>query len=452
MKKKKEKAIDWTSQLTNEQLEKIIYNLFCTIIFLMPVIPEKIGYAIYSLKNTMFNVVTIMAVFSLTVINIKKITKLKINIYDILSIIYLILITLSTLTSNYGIRNCVFGTNGRGEGLLTIFSYMATFIICMKGYKYINKTFKVGIIAACIVSIYGIIQANVPLDVKLPFGIANHPGVAEGTMGNQNCLSGYLCIFLPMACYYFLNSKGIKSIIVVALLFAALVFAKTLSGYVVFIAMYIIICLFSLIKHTHKIKKFIKIVIMTLIVVGVFCVITNKKDDSYLKELTATKKEITNLFNGDKSFGTNRLAIWDRVCMVISNNKMTGVGPDSLAIEFKDDQYHIEGSKDILNSVRVDKAHSEYLHIAATTGIPSLVIYLLLIGIVCIKLVKIIFKVDREDVDDNNILYVTMTFIGIISYLAQALGNISVVQVAPIFWTILGIGAGITLNQKVKSE
>ena len=48
----KELLENYDKPLTKEQLEKIIYNIFCVAIFLAPIIPEVIGFGIYSLRNT----------------------------------------------------------------------------------------------------------------------------------------------------------------------------------------------------------------------------------------------------------------------------------------------------------------------------------------------------------------------------------------------------------------
>ena len=331
-----------------------------------------------------------------------------------------------------------------------MFSYLLTFVICKNGYKYINKTFKFGFVGTIIVSIYGIVQASVPLDIKLPFGVANSLGVAEGTMGNQNFFSSYLCIFLPMLFYYFLNSKTYTSIVAIVLLFTAFIFAKTLGGYLVFAVIYCVICIFSIIWNKQKIQVLKKIAVMTVVLASVFLFITVIKGDNYLKELSDTSEQITNLMSNDEHFGTNRLGIWKRVIMAIDNNELIGVGPDSLSKEFRDKKYHINGDQDKLSTSNVDKAHSEYLHIAVTTGIPSLLVYVVLIAIICIKLNNVVVNMKKIDKTNKNKTYITMTLIGIVSYLAQAVGNISVVQVAPIFWAIFGIGAGITLNEKTR--
>ncbi len=448
MKKFKKITEELNKSLTKEQIEKVIYNLFCFVIFLLPIIPEKFGYAIYSLKNTIFNMFTIMTALSLLILNIKN-TKYKFNVYDILVGVYLILVAVSTIFSKYGIRECILGENGRGEGVVTIFSYMATFLICMRGYKYINKTLKVGIIAAVIVSIYGIIQANTPIDIKLPFGTANSDGVAEGTMGNQNFFASYICIFLPMVCYYYLKTDKNSILILVALLFAALVYTTTLNAYTVFAIMFVLISAYVMYRNKNNEEILVKILLMVVIFIAIFIILNFFGNGIYAEEFLGLGDELENLVNSDDEFGTGRLRIWKRVVLAIKNNPVVGVGPDSLKMEFRDTRYHLEGNLDVLSCVIVDKAHCEYLHIAVTTGIPSMIIYLILIVLICKRLKKVVIYVNNENTKNENNLFITMILIGIVSYLAQAIGNVSVVQVAPAFWAILGIGAGITLHEKI---
>ena len=97
----------------------------------------------------------------------------------------------------------------------------------------------------------------------------------------------------------------------------------------------------------------------------------------------------------------------------------------------------------------MDKAHSEPLQIAATTGVPSMIIYLVFVGALCLELLKIIvlkIKNDSNRFENKDNIFNAMVFISIISYLCQSVINISVIHVAPIFWAILGLGAGILIN------
>lgn len=66
--------------------------------------------------------------------------------------------------------------------------------------------------------------------------------------------------------------------------------------------------------------------------------------------------------------------------MVIDNHMRLGVGSDSLANELEQRVYRNDDPMDILNRNRVDKEHSEPVHIAVTTGVPSAILYVLFIG------------------------------------------------------------------------
>lgn len=442
-----EKLIEkYNKPLDKESLKKALYNIFCIMILILPILPETIGLGIYSLRNTIFNGITIVATLTLGIIGIREKNK-SVTIYEILLSIYFVLIVVSAATSKYGFWNCFLGANGRGEGILTNFSYFMTFVIILKGYKYLNRySLLVGIIAATVVSGYGIIQANVPLDVKLPFGSSDVLGVAEGTMKNQNFLSSYICLFLPTICFSYIT-KNIKrkniDLLYISILFAALVFAKTLGGYLTFVVMYLAVSIFAILYSKNKSNTLRAIAIVTIIIVCIFSLITFTKDKSYANELAQTKTEVTKLVTKDKSFGTSRMEIWKKTLMAINSNKLFGVGPDSLKLEFLLDKYKTNGEQDMLNHYVVDKAHSEPLHIAVTTGIPSMLIYLIFVGYLVIKLgLKVLKDIKANGINENNI-FNTMVIISILSYLMQSAINISVVQVAPTFWLVLGLGAGI---------
>ena len=79
----------------------------------------------------------------------------------------------------------------------------------------------------------------------------------------------------------------------------------------------------------------------------------------------------------------------------------------------------------------IGKAHNEYLQIAATMGIPALVVYLIFIGMIIFPSIKYMKKSK----------VITVYTIVIISYLVQAFFNISTIGVAPILWLILGLAS-----------
>ena len=77
----------------------------------------------------------------------------------------------------------------------------------------------------------------------------------------------------------------------------------------------------------------------------------------------------------------------------------------------------------------INNAHNEYLHIAATMGIPALIVYLLFLGSILRGKLKYMFQ-DK----------VTFTLcLVIIGYLTQALFINYTLGIAPLFWMILGL-------------
>ena len=111
---------------------------------------------------------------------------------------------------------------------------------------------------------------------------------------------------------------------------------------------------------------------------------------------------------------------------------MLGSGPDTLDLEFKRiyGYFVYDGGVDgFTKGTIVTQAHNEYLHIAATLGIPALVLYIMFILI----LLKKAFSKIRE----KRILIALICSVG--AYLVQAFFNNCVVAFAPMCWIILGI-------------
>lgn len=115
----------------------------------------------------------------------------------------------------------------------------------------------------------------------------------------------------------------------------------------------------------------------------------------------------------------------------IFDRPFLGSGPDTFDKVFKmsreEASYHF-GSPAIF----VDKAHNEYLQIAVTLGFPALIFYVSFLFMIIIKSVKIILCCK------NNTITLCI-FAGFLAYIIQAFFNISVVSVAPVYWSVTGL-------------
>ena len=184
----------------------------------------------------------------------------------------------------------------------------------------------------------------------------------------------------------------------------------------------IIVLLFVLIYafKKDKIDQFILvIVILTTLTLFHSCM----KSTVIINDLIKTKDQSVEIAKGNiqDNFGSNRMFIWRNSIKVVPENISYGVGVDNF--------YYAFGDKPLTRKNKFyDKAHNEYLQILVCEGLYALLAYLLFIGIITIKGIKYSFK--------NNKLYLIIPVIG---YIIQAFFNISVIEVAPIFYICLGL-------------
>ena len=126
--------------------------------------------------------------------------------------------------------------------------------------------------------------------------------------------------------------------------------------------------------------------------------------------------------------GAERGFIWKRVVELIKRRPLVGYGIENLGEVFN--KYYGQDMIDLWGEVRyVDKAHNEYLHIAVTSGIPSLLSYL-------IFTIQIIKKGFTKLHNDSIMLLLLSSVLG---YMTAAFFNISVVSVAYVYWIFLGM-------------
>ena len=126
------------------------------------------------------------------------------------------------------------------------------------------------------------------------------------------------------------------------------------------------------------------------------------------------------------------MCIWKNTLKIVPKNLIHGVGVDNYYYAFDGKPLYSKNGK-----VFYDKAHNEYLQILITEGIFCLISYLAFYGIITVRGTKYSFK--------NKEVYFILPIIG---YLVQAFFNISVIEVAPIFYIALGLGDTFKDKQK----
>ena len=145
-------------------------------------------------------------------------------------------------------------------------------------------------------------------------------------------------------------------------------------------------------------------------------------------DLIKTKNETSNIVSGDinEDYGTGRVKLYKETIKVIPKYIVHGVGIDNFA-------YILDGKPITRGRYLYDKAHNEYLQILVTMGIFSLICY------ICLH-----FVIVKRGIRDSEIYIL----IAVISYLVQSIFNISVIEVAPLFYISLGLAVNRCSSEK----
>lgn len=420
-----------TNKLTN-----ITINI---IIFLIPllILPAQIFPTNYNLPKI---IILLICGFILLVILLIKRKELKFDLIDKTLVAFLFFILLSTIFS-INFSKAIVGEKNRYEGLLTYIVYFLVYD-CAKYFYTYNKNIKYyALITIFICSIIGILQYyNI-----FPFYLLNSVniyGFASSTFGNRNFFGSLLAIVVPLlVALYLVKSKKIY-LLISYISFYALLLSMTRSAWLGF-AVASIIGFVYIIKNFNKpmLKKVIHIIIGYTIIIS-FLLFPPNFIDKYLsnyssasllnKRIELMSDEVNIIIqnnNYDKTkLGSGRIAIWRLTLMLIAEKPLLGSGPDTLIDGLLHNLKYETYNYILTNNSYFDKAHNEYLQIAATIGIPALIIYISF-------LVQILTK--SKKIFDSNVIFILT--VPIISYIVQAFFNISTIGVAPIFWFLLGV-------------
>ena len=352
----------------------------------------------------------------------KKYIKNKIDIFLILIIIFACISTIFA----YKPEKALFGTFARYEGLFVICYYITILFIS----SFLKKEDKRKIIyfillITLIECVYGIFQKLNLFNIKTLI----HKGDrwATGFTKNPNFLGTLILIGLSYSIGLFIKPnklfKNILFLIIIYILFIGLFLTNTLSC-IVGLFFVMLILLIYIIKN--KIFKKYIILCLTLLFTLIFVHLLGMT--TIVSDIVKTKSETTNIVNGDlnNDYGSGRMEVWKKTIKVVPKYLLHGVGIDCFSNVL--DGKPIWRIKNDGYKVYYDKAHNEYLQILVTMGIFSLMSYLCLHFLIVKDGIKNTFK--------NTEIYLLLPVIG---YIVQAQFNISVIEVAPIFYISLGL-------------
>lgn len=413
-------------------MDKKIYNICITIIlcviplFYIPI--SNMQKYSFLVKEIILVITSVVLLFTYSIKGYNKpdyidITLLVFLGFNILSTIF----SENILTSLTGLQQ-----GFRFDGLITLLCYVLIYFIskyCFKGYKgFLKILFTVALII-CLISIYQFVKFN-QVSVKINYT----EGVAKGTIGNSNYMGSFALLFIPAILSLYIFKGKIKYLIISSIFIFTLIITTARSAWVGFLAFGILLLIF-IIKNTKERKNYAKTlliisIILIISLIGVIAIENITGNHIMTHKVKSLINDFASLKNGiSDELGTARVKIWRMVIPVIKAKPLLGTGPDTLpyALAKYSPTPFLKWISE--SNTYVDKAHNDYLQIAACTGIPSLIVYLAFLVFVIKKNIKFIFK------DEISFILIAT----IIAYLVQIFFNISVISVAPIFWFLLGI-------------
>ncbi|MCM3587650.1 O-antigen ligase family protein [Mesobacillus maritimus] len=331
----------------------------------------------------------------------------------------------------------LYGAEKRYEGLLTIFCYASLFLF---SYRFLNeekiKRILNGMVSiSIVVSVYGILQHFLIDFLPRNSGKLNYDR-SYAFFDNPNFFGSYRVLMIMLTTTFYLTVNSKKFLVfnwtAASLAFIALLYSGTRSGWVGVFCGILFLSFFVVLRRKALWKKWITLLASFALIV---VVVNTTENGSYEQRVSAfisdSYQVISNQSTGHE--GSSRLFIWQKSLTLIPDDVWLGTGPDTLGEVFpaseEEKQLYLGNPKMI-----VDKVHNEYLHIAVTMGIPALILYLSILFIV----VRRAFQAAKKAENEHRIFLFGLLS-AIFGYLAQAFFNISVVTVAPFFWSLLGM-------------
>lgn len=419
-----------------DSIDKIIYILIAIIMIGIPFL-KALSYVPYltNINEVLFKrarvyFIWISIIFSFLVYLYSLISnKRKLNYIDYLFFILGYLGVISTISA-IDLNKSIFGEPNRYEGLLTLFGYYLVALNAknIRSDHIKKKILNIFIILGVFQSIMGILQSLTAVSFVKRFPSA--PYMAFGLCSNPNFYGSYIGMLLGISCILFIKKINIKNILLVILFSINLYLCGSLGPLLAFIITFV----FLSILYRKSYKK----LICLFIIISLSLFISDKSLIYVQSNVLNNKIETKNYIKGDikknydilksdniKSLGTGRLNVWINSIPLLKKYWLTGCGIDNFR-----DAYPQKGY------VSFDKAHNVYIQIGVTNGVIALIVYLSICLIAFLKSIK-----------NRNFLSMCF-FISFVFYSIQAFSNISVIDVAPYFYLILGLL--ISCNSKIK--
>jgi len=357
--------------------------VFGLLFFLIPLVFYPKSSEVFEFNKIILlysGTIGITSIWAIKMIIQKKIIFRR-TILDIPLVIFLMSQAISTLVS-IDPHTSIFGYYSRfNGGLLSTAAYCLLYwaFVSNISLREARKVICLALFSGLIVSIYGILEhtGRSPscLLINRQFNAACWvQDVQErvfATLGQPNWLAAYLVALSPLAWAQTLKTKRWLFYSLAFLFFATLLFTKSRSGLLGFVAADLVFWALIFWKHKKKyLKNFIILNSLFLILIVIFGIPWTT--------IQSNKAQEPALESGGTESGQIRKIVWRGAIDIWKAHPLFGTGVETFAYsyyQFRPQEHNLVSEWDFL----YNKAHNEYLNFAANTGSAGLLTYTVLI-------------------------------------------------------------------------
>ncbi len=316
------------------------------------------------------------------------------------------------------------------EAALTVSLYVLLFLMVSRWGKPTEGLFRVmlwSLAGLCLLCVWQALGGN-PLGLY-PSGLnfydgygVRYKGAYAGTIGNVDLVSAFLALALPMLLLRTLGQKPRQAWpcwVLGAVCLGILIWLRVLCG-LVGLAMGAALCLLALCPDRLRLRLFLLLLGLGLGVLGLL----------FLVDLpVGMLHELHEILHGrfEDSFGTGRFYIWRQMLERIPDGLWFGVGPDMARYSGLAPFVRYENGA-VAARASITDAHCYPLHILYCQGLPALLSWLGLVGLVLSHWVRA-----RRDKT------VALLGGGLICFLCAMLFCFSSVIIMPYLWLSLAL-------------
>lgn len=407
----------------NKINKKILYLTTVLIFFVIPIISTLNLYFIniihkkvYILSHPEFILYMSMVIlFYIYIYDIK--TNKKVDKFDLLVFVNICIGFIVCLCA-INKTTSIYGNIYRHDGYLTFVTYNLLFITWKRlgQDKDKKRIINIIIILALVNSIYALFQTY----TDLPFIVRyKEKKYSFGFCTYNNFFGTLIATALSIVTSKFFMDKkfSIIQLLLILLFLLGLLNCQSTGPILAYFIFVIFIVIFLLKKRLISLKKLL--ITVGLIIFVVISYITYKNIyNNGICELCNIKHNTIN--NG----GSKRIEIWKNTLQIVKDHPIIGIGYDNLI-------YAYPNFKNITTYTPVieviDNAHNVYLNTLVSSGILGFIPVMFLYILTFITGLK---QKNKETI---------MLFSAFVTYSMQAFTNINVIQVAPIYFVIIGI-------------